>query len=393
LRVELQVEVAPGHHLPLTAAGSGVAQALVLAEALGAPDGKVTVLDEPACNLHPEWQRIVREQLDIASSAQDPRERTQFLLITHSPFLAAPTRVVGGRSTLPTRLTLVDSVTVRVPPPSQEEFEKWPTSLRYSAEPWSLLFAAGVLLVEGQTEVGALPIWFDKIAQEEGKRSWAARDLVIFSVDGHKNFRSWARFLHHYRVPFAVCCDGQALDPWQAVPVKVKEEKEEVVKGWAPNKNWIFCQLAKARDITLGNDIALLWPHEGLVARAEHCRDHPDSPGFEQVRDMAARFDVCTVATWFQKADLPRSKKAPEDPIESIDDLIDRDPELANAKAAAGDERSKVRVGAEVAVRCDPPEAVRQLCGQVLSWLCDKGLSNERTTPPMTLDNRPPKEQ
>jgi|GEM_PF-5565315 len=370
LRVDLQVEVAPGRHLPITAAGSGVAQALVLAEALAAPGGKVTVLDEPACNLHPEWQRFVREQLDAASLREEPGEKAQFLLITHSPFLASPTRLPEGRSALPTRLTLVRGVSAPVPPPSEEEFQKWPVSLRCSAEGWSLLFAAGVLLVEGETEVGALPIWFDKVAKAAGRPPWSARDLAIFSVDGQSGFRSWARFLHHYRVPYALCCDGQALDPWQ--PVKDQREKDSgaEVKGWASNQHWIFSQLAEATGTELCDEVFAIKPDEDALAVAKDRSEHPSSPTFEEVRKMAARFRVCTLANWFQKAELPRPKGAPASPIESIDDLIAQDCALAQAKAKAG-AASKVRAGAEVAARCDAPEAVRRLWCQLMRWLCD----------------------
>ena len=67
--------------LPVQTCGAGTWEALVLAEALAGADGKVVVLDEPAANLHPGWQRLLRTQI---------RERTgpaQFVLITHTPYL------------------------------------------------------------------------------------------------------------------------------------------------------------------------------------------------------------------------------------------------------------------------------------------------------------------
>jgi energy-coupling factor transporter ATP-binding protein EcfA2 len=367
LRVELFVDEPAGRTLPLTAAGSGVGQALVLAEALGAARNKVTVLDEPACNLHPEWQQLVREALDKAASAAavGPCEVGQLFLVTHSPFLAAPSRLNGERRKLPTRLLLDKGVSVAVPPPSETQLEDWPLSLRHSAEGWALLFAMGVLLVEGETEVGALPIWFDKIAQERHERSWSARDLAIFSVGGHKSFYSWAKFLHYYRVPFTVCCDGQALDPWQPV----KDERKQIT-GWVPNRHWILSQLAKAGQWELAEDVRSLQAKKDAREEAAHRAQHPDSPEFEQVRAVAGRYWVSTVASWFQGSDVPRSENAPREPIESIDDLIDQDQLLARVKAEIEGGRGKVRVGAEVAAKCDPPEAVRDLFGDVVGWLC-----------------------
>ena len=64
---------------PLRLSGRGVEQALFLAEALVTASDQVLILDEPATNLHPSWQRIVRSHLTAG--------RGQCLLVTHSPYL------------------------------------------------------------------------------------------------------------------------------------------------------------------------------------------------------------------------------------------------------------------------------------------------------------------
>jgi len=367
LDIRLLVEEPSGRYLPLTAAGRGVGQALVLAAALGDAQDKVTVLDEPATNLHPEWQRLVRDQLDQASAvaAEGGADRAEFLVVTHSPYIAAPSRPNGAQRPFPARLRIQEGATVAVPPPDSEVTSAWPRSLVLSGEAWSLLFAAGVLLVEGSTEAAALPIWFDKITTEQGWSPWGARDISVFSVDGHKNFRGWASFLLYYRVPFAVCCDGQALDPWVAL-----KDSDNNVLGWQLNRDWVFCQLASASGGALSDEARALQPSEEEQAAARSVEVHPDVPTFAEVRTVAAGLQVGTLANWFQKAEAPRSRLAPQNPVESIDDLINNDPGMAAVKRGLGDDRSSVRVGVEVASRCDPPEAVRELCNQVLGWLC-----------------------
>ena len=370
LDVRLLVEEPSGRHLPITAVGRGVGQALVLGTALGDAQGKATVLDEPATNLHPEWQRLVRDRLDQASAvaAQEGADGAQFLVATHSPYIAAPSRTDGRHRAFPVRLRLENGATVAVPAPDDEVASTWPRSLAGSGEAWSLLFAAGVLLVEGSTETAALPIWFDKITKEQGQPPWAARDISVFSVGGQKNFRAWASFLHYYQVPFAICCDGQALDPWVAV-----KDGEKNFKGWQLSRDWVFLQLACASGEALSDEARALQPSDEAQAAARSEPVHPDVPTFEQVKDVAARLHIGTVANWFQKAEVPRSCLAPEKPVESIEDLIDNlidnDPVLSAVKKQLADGRSPVQVGAEVASRCDPPEAVRELCSQVLAWL------------------------
>jgi hypothetical protein len=317
-------------------------------------------LDEPAVNLHPEWQRLVREQIDrLAITSDDPSQAAQFVLITHSASLAAPTRTTGTSSPLPTRLIVEKGATRALAPPDERNATKWPVDLQLSPEPWALLFANGVLLTEGATEVGALPIWFDKISREQGSIVWNARNLAIFSVGGHKAFGSWARFLSHYAVQFALCCDGQVLDPY----VATKEENR--VTSFAPNKTWVFDQIAETKGGQLGAEITSLRATEG------RWEQHPDSPGFEDVRSAAARLGIFTVATWFQKAADAPAPNSISSPCESIDDLIDQDAALNAAKkemAGRSASRSNVRVGAYVATNCDPPPTVRQLYEQVRTW-------------------------
>jgi hypothetical protein len=294
LEVELLVKSSADCSEPLLAAGSGVAQALVIAEALGDARGRATVLDEPAANLHPGWQRLVRQQIDqlAAKNDDEPAESAQFIVITHSAALAAPTRITGVSSVLPTRLVLEAGATRPVLAPEEPDTAKWPADLRLSPEAWGLLFAQAVLLTEGPTEVGALPIWFDKISREDGGSPWNARNIGAFSVGGQTAFGSWASFLFHYRVPFAVCCDGQVLDPCS--PIK---DCGHVV-GFGRNSQWVFKQVAEARKAQLGQDV------EALRPQGEHWEQHPDSPAFQDAVAAAAGVGIFTLATWFQKTEV-----------------------------------------------------------------------------------------
>ena len=94
------------------------------------------MLDEPAVNLQPEWQRLVRAQVDrLATSGDDRSRHAQFVLITHGGSLAAPTRATGARSALPTRLILEDGATRAICPPDEFTTTKWPVDLQLSPEP------------------------------------------------------------------------------------------------------------------------------------------------------------------------------------------------------------------------------------------------------------------
>jgi len=71
---------------------------------------------------------------------------------------------------------------------------------------WKSQPAAGLL--EGGTELGALPEWFGKSPTAERLGTPDALSVVILSVDGDPNFGTFTAFLHAFGVPWAIVCDG-----------------------------------------------------------------------------------------------------------------------------------------------------------------------------------------
>lgn len=61
-------------------------------------------------------------------------------------------------------------------------------ALGESADARALLFARGVVLMEGGTQLGALREWFGKSPTAQRLGTPDALNLVIFSVDGDPNF-------------------------------------------------------------------------------------------------------------------------------------------------------------------------------------------------------------
>lgn len=114
LQVHLWARRNGGDWEPLAGAGTGVAQALMLAEALGDAARRFVLLDEPAVNLHPSWQRHVRARLEAPSAEGTRGGAGQFLLVTHSGPLAAPIR---ASSTLPVRMTHDGRASQAIAPP------------------------------------------------------------------------------------------------------------------------------------------------------------------------------------------------------------------------------------------------------------------------------------
>jgi hypothetical protein len=190
---------------PLSLAGTGVEQALHLAEAL-VNDEAVLLLDEPATNLHPSWQRVVRTHLQ--------RRQGQSVLVTHSPYLV-PAETEGQLAAV-VRFSAPEGVTlVRRLPSEDLEAREWvqriTKELAWSADARGLLFANGVVLLEGETELGALPTWFAKSTPAAERGSPEDRHVAFYSVGGDHGFGAFVRYLDRFGVPWAIVCDGAAF--------------------------------------------------------------------------------------------------------------------------------------------------------------------------------------
>ena len=348
----------------LDKAGTGAGQSLVLAELLGNSANQFVFLDEPATNLHPSWQRHIRERIEKLAADSS----VQFLMVTHSPTLTAP---IQHNSPIPVRMSNngVCSCILQAP---KELPNEWHKDLSLSPEGWGLLFADKVLLVEGDTEFGALPIWFAKVADDYKHPAWLSQNIAISNVGGHNSFRSWGRYLSYYQIPWAVVCDGIILDPYIKDPDNTSHTSHNNASSpptYSCNENWILLQVADAKDDKQLSEKAI--EQRKKIRRS---REHPDKPTFEEVKDLANCNGIFTLANQFTKPSTSSERKGGA--RESIDDLIENDPILKQRKDEGGCS-SKVRTGIYVARDSDPPDEIKALYCDISRY-----FSNSNTDKP-----------
>ena len=183
-------------------AGAGVQEAVLLSVLLADRTGKLLVLDEPAVNLEPTTQRRLLRSL---------RGPGQCLVITHHADLvpveepADLSRIVrvapGPSGARVLRPDLGDL--------AAGESQRWLRLLEPS-HVRALLFASAVIFCEGLTEVKALAPWW-RDTGKIGLRDPEAANIPVISVDGHKSFGAYARYLEAFGVPWAIVVDGPAL--------------------------------------------------------------------------------------------------------------------------------------------------------------------------------------
>ena len=205
--------VRDSREIPIEFAGAGIAEALFLSAIIAGTDGRVLLLDEPALNLHPSAQAGLLKAIDAQSL-------NQFLVITHSPYMVRPESISrvsrfaleGGE----TRRWALDPAKLDC-----QQRQKMEKELRGSTDVRALPFSSGVILTEGETELGALPVWDEKAFEQPFEHS----NVAILSVGGHYKFETYLRFAHALGVRWAVVCDGKVIGPSSTV-----KEKESIAQ-------------------------------------------------------------------------------------------------------------------------------------------------------------------
>ncbi|GAA4101085.1 ATP-dependent endonuclease [Actinomadura miaoliensis] len=164
-----------------------------------ATDGEDTLLvvEEPEAHLHPTLQRHL-----FAHLLGQPN---RLVLTTHSPHIAAVTP-------LPSMVLLLDTTTgtqARVMAPGLlEQHERADLERYLNVNRAEILFAQGVVLVEGVAETYLLPA----LARSAGF-DLDAHGIVVASIDG-TDFAPYAKLLgpSGFNRPFSILTDGDATD-------------------------------------------------------------------------------------------------------------------------------------------------------------------------------------
>jgi putative ATP-dependent endonuclease of OLD family len=188
-----------GHHLPLRSHGRGVLRVLLLASVLQHARVRQTNLilgiEEPEQNLEPINQRLIARALLFSPESG----AAQTIVSTHSPAIAStvPLKDIslvrefcGGPEVRPLR---------DVQPAEHKFYERHARGAMIDG-----LYANAVLLVEGPTELGALPALWAKQFPGEGLDE---RRIEVIECESVDKITPFARFFSSLRIPVAVICD------------------------------------------------------------------------------------------------------------------------------------------------------------------------------------------
>lgn len=329
----------PLRERPIQVFGAGTWEALVLAEALISPDESLIALDEPGATFHPTWQNVLTKKLE--------RQNRQCLLITHSPNLVPMNTERDLCSLVHFSIKEKATQTHRLPENLENErVAKITRQFAHSAEARALLFCRGAILVEGGTEFGALPIWFEnsKTAKAPIERGGPIEhNFAFYDVQGDTNFGNLVTVLECFGIPWVIVCDGAVFDFGK--------------KGG----NHIFKQILNA-----GVDAPGLKKFVGGLRSAREKKPVMDSPSWKEQLCLAKEHGIYTLASGWTRDCDSGSKNGGNESFESFVEKACPG-ELENACCEVGE--SKPRQGRWVANKMDCPDEVDKLYAEIVDKL------------------------
>ena len=211
--------------MPMENSGAGMSEALLISSMIADDGARVVCLDEPALNLHPPIQSgiisHIRRVHALRVKRKEEQVSDQLFIVTHSPFLTDTESVLTA-----SRLLLESGNTVRASLDlancSEATSEEIRRVLRSSADVRGMPFARAVILVEGDSEFGALRAWFAKTPLG----SFDTRNVVLLDAGGDQGLATYLRLASGFKIPWAIVCDGPVIGPYEgkkSIAVQLKE--------------------------------------------------------------------------------------------------------------------------------------------------------------------------
>lgn len=212
-------------HLPLLSHGRGLLRVLLLTAILQhaslGDENLILAVEEPEQNLEPINQRLViRSLLSMHAGAK------QLVLSTHSPDVAgsvplSAVHLVREFSGQPDVRSLQS-----VAPSEHKFFERHARGAIVDG-----LYADVVLLVEGPTERGALPVLWAMHRPGEGLDE---ERIELIDCESIENMPPYVRFFRALEIPVAVLCDADKPPAYE----KIKTAAPELLVRWQQHVDW-----------------------------------------------------------------------------------------------------------------------------------------------------------
>src|SRR3989442_12330480 len=213
-------------------------------------EARVFLVDGPELHLHPHSQRLLQKFFEESTA------NNQLLVITHSPQFVnlqerdsiILIREIGGRSHV-----------IRLDHDYLNEEDKTRLSRIVRSEDKEFLFSRRVLLVEGETEYGAIPLLAQKL-----NMSLDEHGVSLVSVGG-SYFGLFLKILRGFEFPYRVMCDRDVL---MKIADRIKIENAEL------KTSLLFQAISKAGSLN-DDDVKMLIECERHIVQDKDKKGNP----------------------------------------------------------------------------------------------------------------------
>lgn len=156
-------------------------------------------IEEPETHLHPHAQRSLYGQIETIPG--------QKIISTHAPYICAQADVRSflhfGKSGIETQINAFDPVIDQLSPEDVRHINRQVMNTR-----GDLLFSRYIILVEGETEEQAIPLF--------AKTHWGFHPhelgISVISVDGKTAYTPFLRLAARFNIAWCILSDGQDAD-------------------------------------------------------------------------------------------------------------------------------------------------------------------------------------
>lgn len=194
--------------------GAGILEALLLLTHLEAYKDHIFLIDHPETHLHPHAQRRL-------NSIIEKSDDNQILIITHSPYF-----VNFNKKSRVVRVSQKNHKTMMTCSPEEffSEKELFKVDQFLDSTTKELFFARKVILVEGPTEIGALPIFANAL-------NFNLDDfgISLINVDGKDNFPIFSKICEAFKIPYVMLADCDAQQIMEKIKKRFKDSESIIL--------------------------------------------------------------------------------------------------------------------------------------------------------------------